>query len=280
MKPGQYTMPELPEVETVARGLRDHVAGRTITGVLVLWKKTVQAPDPAQFALALAGRTIVSAGRRGKYLLLALDNGSNMTIHLRMTGRLFILPTGTAAEPHTRIIWTLSGGHELHFVDPRKFGRVALLDSAALQSLHTRLGPEPLDDLSAEELGQRLARHRVAIKSALLNQSILAGIGNIYADEALYLAGISPKRPANSLSGEEVLRLHTAIRQILATAIDRHGTTLGDEQFKGLEGHMGENQGYLAVFRRTGQPCARCNAPVERIRLGGRSTHFCPQCQR
>lgn len=273
-------MPELPEVETVTRGLRDHVTGRTINSVLVLWNKTVEKPDAEQFAAALAGRSIVGAGRRGKYILLELDNGSRISIHLRMTGRLFILPSGSAAGPHARIIWRFSDGGELHFVDPRKFGRVALLNDAELQRLHTRLGPEPLDDLSPAALGLSLSRRKIATKSALLNQSILAGVGNIYADEALFLAAIAPQRPANSLSGEEIIRLHAALRDVLASAVDRHGTTLSDEQFKGLEGRMGENQGYLAVFRRTGQPCPRCGSPIQRIRLGGRSTHFCPQCQR
>jgi len=272
-------MPELPEVETVVRGLRRHVAGRTITGVSVGWHKTVQGHEPAAFCAVLTGRRFVSAHRRGKYIVLELDDASYITIHLRMTGRLFILPAGAAPAPHTHIIWSLDDGRELHFVDPRKFGRVALLPAAGLAALDAKLGPEPLADLTPELLAARVRRRSIAVKSALLDQSVVAGIGNIYADEALFRAAIDPRRPASSLTTGEVSALCTAMREVLAAAVERHGTTLSDEQFVGLEGRMGENQGHLAVFRRTGQACPRCGATVQRIRLGGRSTHFCANCQ-
>jgi formamidopyrimidine-DNA glycosylase len=272
-------MPELPEVETVRRGLQDHVVGRRIESVTVLWDKTIETPSAAGYVAALAGRAILAAARRGKYLVLSLDNDQYMTIHLRMTGRLFLLPAGAAARAHTRIVWSLSDGNDVHFVDPRKFGRVALLDPAGLQRLHDRLGPEPFD-IGVEDLARRLARRSPAIKTILLDQSVLAGVGNIYADEALHAAAVSPQRPARSLSDDEVRRLRAAVRDVLLSAVERHGTTLSDEQFRGLEGHIGENQGYLAVFRRTGQPCPRCGAAIQRTRLGGRSTHFCATCQR
>jgi len=273
-------MPELPEVETVVRGLRQHVVGRTIMAVQIAWHKTVQTPSPDEFTAGLVGHRLIGTSRRGKYILLEMDNDTHLSIHLRMTGRLFILPAGAAVEKHTRVVWTLDDGHELHFVDPRKFGRVALLRGADLDALHAKLGPEPLDALSPEGLARRLRRRKIAIKSALLDQAVVAGVGNIYADESLFQAGIAPQRPANSLSAEEMVRLRQALQCVLSSAIERHGTTLSDEQFRGLEGRMGQNQGFLAVFRRSGQTCPRCGATIQRIRLGGRSTHFCPHCQR
>lgn len=273
-------MPELPEVETVVRGLRQHVVGRTITAVQIGWDKTVQAPDPAAFIAGMVGRTIIAAGRRGKYILLELDNATHLSIHLRMTGRLFIEAAGAPVGKHTRLIWGMDDGREVHFVDPRKFGRVALLAASDLDALDARLGPEPLSDLTPAVLAERLRPRRMPIKQALLDQAVIAGIGNIYADEALFHAGIHPQRPANSLSGDDLTRLSDGIFHVLSTAVTRHGTTLQDEQFKGLEGRMGENQGYLAVFRRTGQECPRCGQAVQRIRLGGRSTHFCANCQK
>ncbi len=272
-------MPELPEVETVVRGLRQHVVGRTIIAVHIGWDKTVQSPAPAHFIAGMVGRTIIAAARRGKYILLELDNGTHLSIHLRMTGRLLIEYGGVPIGKHTRLIWGMDDGHALHFVDPRKFGRVALLAASDLDALHAKLGPEPLAGLTPAILAERLRPRRIPIKQALLDQAVIAGIGNIYADEALFHAGIHPQRPASSLSGDEVGRLSAGIRHVLSTAVTRHGTTLQDEQFKGLEGRMGENQGYLAVFRRTGQECPRCRHPVQRIRLGGRGTHFCANCQ-
>ena len=272
-------MPELPEVETVTRGLQAHIVGRTITGVLVAWAKTVQAPAVADFIAGLVGRRVTGAGRRGKYILLQLDDGKRLSIHLRMTGRLFVEAAGAPLGPHTRVVWSLDDGNELHFVDPRKFGRVALLADDDVAALHARLGPEPLDGLTPALLGDKLRRRSSAIKTVLLDQTVVAGIGNIYADEALFRAGIHPQRPASSLSEQEIARLTDAARSVLSSAVERHGTTLSDEQFRGLEGRMGENQGYLAVFRRTGEPCPTCGTPVGRIRLGGRSTHFCPHCQ-
>jgi formamidopyrimidine-DNA glycosylase len=272
-------MPELPEVETVRRGLAEHVVGRTIVGATVVWYKTVHPHAVDDFISRVAGRTIAAAHRRGKYILLELDNGMHMSIHLRMTGRLLVLPAGVAPGPHTRLIWSLSDGQELHFADPRKFGRVNLLDAVAMSALDAKLGPEPLAGAGPGELYLALQRRSVAIKSVLLDQSVIAGIGNIYADESLFVAGIDPRRPACSLSTEEAATLLQCVRSVLASAVDRHGTTLADEQFKGLEGRMGQNQGYLAVFRRTGEPCPRCGTAIERVRLGGRSTHFCPHCQ-
>jgi formamidopyrimidine-DNA glycosylase len=272
-------MPELPEVETIVRGLRLHVVGRTITGVAVAWAKTVQSPAAPEFVAGLAGHRVAGAGRRGKYILLLMDDGKRLSIHLRMTGRLFVKPAGTEPGPHTRVVWSLDDGYELHFDDPRKFGRVALLGDDELAALHAKLGPEPLDGLMPEALAEKLRRRPSAIKTVLLDQSVVAGIGNIYADEVLFRAGINPQRPARSLSEDEIARLTEAARYVLSSAVERHGTTLSDEQFRGLEGHMGENQGYLAVFRRTGEPCYICGTPVKRVRLGGRSTHFCPHCQ-
>jgi formamidopyrimidine-DNA glycosylase len=262
------------------RGLRRHIVGHTITAAQVAWAKTVQTESISDFIAAVIGRRIVAAERRGKYILLALDSEMHVSIHLRMTGRLFVLPSHTPPAKHTHVIWTLDDALDLHFVDQRKFGRVALLAPADVDRLNRKLGPEPLTDLTPDLLGAQVRRRSIAIKSALLDQSLVAGVGNIYADEALFAARIHPRRAANSLNDDETLHLYDALRQVLAAAVERHGTTLSDEQFKGLEGRMGENQGHLAVFRRTGQPCLCCGAPIQRLRVGGRSTHFCPSCQR
>jgi len=271
-------MPELPEVETVVAELRPHLVGRRILAADVLWPRTLAAPDQASFVERLQGRPITSLNRRGKYLLFGLDSGDFLIIHLRMTGRLEILPGNSPLRtgPHARAWFDLSGGECLVFIDARKFGRIWLVQDFA--ELLGALGPEPLDwEFDAERLAGRIRRRRVAVKTLLLDQTVLAGIGNIYADEALFLAGIHPLRTGASLSDDEIERLHAAIRQVLSEAIGQHGTTLRD--YRPPYSPEGAYRNNLRVYQQTDLPCPRCGTPIQRIRVTQRSTHFCPRCQ-
>jgi formamidopyrimidine-DNA glycosylase len=271
-------MPELPEVETVVAELRPHLVGRRILTAEVFWQRTIAAPDLPAFAARLRGTQITSLGRRGKYLLFELDSGDVLIIHLRMTGRLEIVPGDSPVRtgPHVRAWFDISGGESLVFTDARKFGRIWLAQEPA--EVLGSLGPEPLDwQFDAARLAGRIQRRRVAVKALLLDQSVVAGIGNIYADEALFLAGIHPLRPGVSLSADEIDRLHDAIRQVLREAISQQGTTLRD--YRPPYGLEGAYQHQLRVYQQTGRPCPRCGTPIERIRVTQRSTHFCPHCQ-
>jgi formamidopyrimidine-DNA glycosylase len=271
-------MPELPEVETVARGLRTSLVGRTIVGVEVRWPRSVVPPDPAAFAQRLTDRTIAGVGRRGKWVVIALNGGDKLLVHLRMSGRLVLEPEACLDDRHLRVSLFLDDGQRLRFSDPRKFGRMVLTPDP--QEVLGDLGPEPLgDDLTPERLGEMLARRRGRIKPLLLNQRFIAGLGNIYADEALWRAGVHPLRQAGTLNPAEVRRLHRAIRSVLQAAIASGGTTLPDRTYQQADGRAGEFAGRLAVYGRAGQPCSRCGATVERIRVGQRGTHFCPRCQ-
>jgi formamidopyrimidine-DNA glycosylase len=208
-------------------------------------------------------------GRRAKYLVLTLDSGESVVIHRRMSGNLRLARADEDA-PYTRVAFLLSNGRRLLFTDPRKFGRVTVVAPDELPALFSRLGPEPLDaDFTPDVLAERLGRTSRAIKVALLDQSVVAGLGNIYADEALFRARIHPLRSAASLTPEEITALHQGIQEALRTGIEHGGTTFG--RHRNLE--------HVQVYHRTGQPCLRCGAPIERIRVAQRSAHFCPQCQ-
>jgi formamidopyrimidine-DNA glycosylase len=271
-------MPELPEVETVARELRPLLTGRELAGGRVLWPRTLAEPDPAVFSARLAGQRFVDVGRRGKYLVCTLDSGDKLIIHLRMTGRLAVVPpdSPTLGGPHVRAILPLVGGDCLIFTDSRKFGRIWLVDDPA--RVVGKLGPEPLaGDFTAEALAARLRSRRTAMKALLLDQTVVAGLGNIYADEALFVAGIHPLRPAASLTDEEISRLHAAIRQVLTESIGALGTTLRD--YRPPYSPQGAYQNQLRVYQQADRPCQRCGAPIRRIRVAQRSTHFCPHCQ-
>ncbi|MGQ9667139.1 MAG: bifunctional DNA-formamidopyrimidine glycosylase/DNA-(apurinic or apyrimidinic site) lyase, partial [Anaerolineae bacterium] len=214
--------------------------------------------------------------RRGKFILFALDDGRWLLAHLRMTGGFCVFPTTTPPHAYVRVIFHLADGRDLWYVDIRKFGRLYLVDSPE-EVLHT-LGVEPLGaEFTVERLADILRRRRGHIKPLLLNQSLIAGVGNIYADEALFRAGIHPLRRACELSAEEIQRLHTAVQQVLQEAIDHRGTTL--RNYRDANGEEGENQFRLDVYRRQGEPCRRCGTPIERIVVGQRGTHFCPRCQ-
>ena len=282
-------MPELPEVETVARGLRASLVGRTIVGVEVRWARSIISSDPAAFARRLAGQAVTGVGRRGKWLVVALSGGGTLLVHLRMTGQLVLGPGGGYGESpcsdgecpddrHVRVLLFLDDGRCLRFSDTRKFGRLWLVDDPA--GVLGELGPEPLgDDFTVARLQDMLARRRGRIKPLLLNQRFLAGLGNIYTDEALWRAGIHPLRRAGTLSPAEMRRLHRAIRFVLRAAIASGGTTLPDGTYQQADGRSGEFASQLAVYGRAGQPCPRCGTAIERIRVSQRGTHFCPHCQ-
>lgn len=273
-------MPELPEVETVRAGLARLLPGATITGVrLGDYPATLDGITLEAFRAEVAGRRITSVERRAKYLLLRLEGGDAIAVHLRMTGELRVVPAGTTTGKHHRLALELDDERELRFNDVRKFGRVRLLRAADLAALHTTLGPEPLDpELTPETFGARLAGRRRPIKSLLLDQSFLAGIGNIYADEALFAARIHPLRPAGSLSEAEAERLLEAIRAALTDAIRHRGTTLRD--YRDALGQAGDNRRYLRIYPLPeGAPCPRCGEPVRRLVVGQRGTKLCPHCQ-
>jgi formamidopyrimidine-DNA glycosylase len=275
-------MPELPEVETYVRELEPELTGRTITAARVFWSRTIAEPLAEEFPDRIAGLGFDSFARRGKYMLLGMSDGSTLIVHLRMTGKLLILPADTEPQLHTHVVMELDNGQALHYNDPRKFGRIWLVPDR--MTVLSKLGPEPLnDDFGVDDFVARLAGRNAPIKALLLDQSIVAGVGNIYADESLFHARIHPARPGGSLTAEEITHLHTAVREVLTAGIIRRGSTLGGSSLQNYlrpGGLPGDFQNEFFVFRRTGQPCLVCGTPIERIVIAQRSTHFCPHCQR
>lgn len=269
-------MPELPEVETVVRGLRGAVIGRTITGFRNSWPRHIALPAPDVLRARLIGRTIRDLKRRAKYLVFDLSEDETLIIHLKMTGHLSVTPSDLPLSKHDHTVFELDNGQELRFRDARKFGKVYLTRDP--DQVLGRLGPEPLaGDFDAAALAARLAGRRRALKPLLLEQSVLAGIGNIYADEALFEARLHPTRPADSLDAVEIARLHAAIQAVLRLGIAREGASI--DSYVKPDGAKGDMQNAVQVFRRTGAPCYVCGTPIQRIVLGQRSTHFCPTCQ-
>lgn len=274
-------MPELPEVENTVRDLKPLLVGRHVLGMQILWPRLVHGKSPEAFAAELIGRQIVNTDRRGKYLLFPLDNGRTWIVHLRMTGQLHVVPAQSEVERHVHAVLELDNGQQLRYQDARKFGRFYLVEEP--EDVVARLGPEPLSEaFTPIDLFNGLQGRRTAIKSLLLDQRVLAGLGNIYADEALFRAGIDPRRPANTLTQADCNRLHTAIRQTLATAIREGGSSLGGSvltNYRRPTGVQGSFQRRHQVYHLAGKPCPICGTPIERIKLGQRSTHFCPHCQ-
>lgn len=272
-------MPELPEVETIRADLARQLAGRQFTGAEVFWERTIARPAAARFGPMLAGRRIVEIGRRGKFLVFGLDQGATLVAHLRMTGRLRLRPAGAEHGRHLRAVLYLDGGEELHFEDQRKFGRLYLVcDESELQQVLAKVGPEPLaSTFTLDELHRRLDGRRARLKPLLLDQRFLAGLGNIYADEALFRARLHPLRRSDTLVPEEVARLHEGILEALREGIRHRGTTLAS--YRDAWGTAGRNQERLLVFRQQGRPCPRCGTPIEKLRVAGRGTHVCPSCQ-
>jgi formamidopyrimidine-DNA glycosylase len=270
-------MPELPEVETVARDLRPLITGSTIVDATTLWGRTLRGITPEDFADGVAGRRIETVGRRGKQLVIDLSGGAFLTIHLKMTGQLFVVPQGRAEDPYVRLILALEDGREIRFRDIRKFGRIGLYGAADADPF-AETGPEPLSDaFTVRAFRRRLRSRKGRLKSLLLDQSFVAGVGNIYADEALWAARLHPLRTARTLRPADERRLWAALRRILAEAVIRRGSSIDD--YTAPEGD-GEMQEHLAVYQRTGEPCLRDGHPIRRIVVGGRATHFCSWCQR
>jgi formamidopyrimidine-DNA glycosylase len=271
-------VPELPEVETIVRDLRPELQGCVILSAEVYWPRTVATSTVLAFQQRIAGQRVEAVGRRGKYVTLRLCDGDWLLIHLKMTGRLEVMPEHAAPDKYVRAVLRLDDRRQLLFRDPRKFGRLHL--TCDPEGILGALGPEPLaDDFTLEAFDALLRRRRGRLKPLLLNQHFVAGLGTIYADESLFTAGLHPQRTADSLSDAEIAGLYHAIRCVLRQGVENRGTTLSDRGYRDAKGRAGGNQAYVRVYGRAGEPCTRCGAPVERIVLSGRSTHFCPQCQ-
>ena len=275
-------MPELPEVETIKRSLKPLLTGLTITGANVRLLKIVAAPaDNAAFVALLTGKKITGLSRRGKYLLFTLTAGYSLVFHLRMTGSLVYYPAAQPLEKHAHLVIELENGFHLRFMDYRQFGRVWLLATKDLAHLpgYKDLGPEPFDPVFTEAYFRKaLSQKQSRIKPLLLNQTFIAGLGNIYTDEALHRAGIEPESKAASLKAPAVKRLYQSIRAVLQEGIEHRGSSVRD-YFDG-EGQPGNYQKLLRVYGKTGQPCPSCGTAIVRKKVGGRGTFFCPHCQR
>jgi formamidopyrimidine-DNA glycosylase len=272
-------MPELPEVETIARGLREGgtprggaVIGRRIARVTVNWARHIATPAPRALKQALPGQAIQAVTRRGKYLVFHLTRGA-LLIHLKMSGDLVLAAPGAPRDPYARTIFHFDDGSELRFSDTRKFGKVFYVKQP--EDVTGPLGPEPLDPaFTAARLGRMLAGRRRLLKPLLLDQTFVAGLGNIYTDEALHLAGLHPLRRSDSLAPDEVRALWRGIRRALQTGLRHNGASI-DWAYRG-----GGFQNYFRVYGRAGEPCPRCGTPIRRIVVGQRGTHYCPGCQR
>ena len=281
-------MPELPEVETVVRDLRPQLAGRRIESVhlardpLILGR-LIRYPRPRQFASRIRGRTIRAVERRGKYIVMPLDNnGQRLVVHLGMTGHLRVWEPGEAPVKHTHFRALLDSGLELRYDDPRQFGRLLLgtqEELVAARAFPARLGPEPIrGDLTEAEFERLIRARRRSVKSALLDQTFLAGVGNIYADEACFRAGIRPSRWTHRLTVRERRALYSSIQEVLEKSIAARGSSIID--YVDAFGVRGSNQEQLLVYGRAGEACLRCGTPLQATRLAGRGTVYCRKCQR
>jgi len=281
-------MPELPEVETIVRDLRPQLAGRRIESVQLtrdpaIRGRLVRYPNPTKFIRSLRGRTIRSVERRGKYLVMPLDhNGQRLVVHLGMTGHLRVWEPEEAPVKHTHFRALLDSGLELRYDDPRQFGRLLLgtqEDLVAGRAFPAKLGPEPIHgDLTEAEFEKIVKSRRRPIKAALLDQSFLAGVGNIYADEACFRAGIRPSRWTHRLTARERRALYSSIQEVLENSIAARGSSIIN--YVDAFGLRGTNQEKLLVYGRSGEPCVKCGTPLQGTRLAGRGTVYCRKCQR
>jgi formamidopyrimidine-DNA glycosylase len=272
-------VPELPEVETVRRSLEAALVGRRIAKVThIAWMRTIAEPSPDLFRELLRDRLVTGVERRAKYLVIRLDRDEALVVHLRMTGRLTLQSPDAEPDQHTHVVLRLDDGRQIFFRDTRKFGRIWLLDAEGFEALQARLGREPLDEaLTAEEFRTLLRRRKGRLKPLLLDQKFIAGLGNIYVDEALWSAKLHPLRTVRSLDDDDIDRLYQAIRSVLEAALEHRGTSFSD--YRDALDQPGSNQHFLNVYQRAGQPCSRCGTPIERMLVAQRGTHYCPSCQ-
>ncbi len=275
-------MPELPEVETVRKGLERLVVGKTIDAVTVLWPRIIELPEVPLFQAFLSGQEIIGVQRRGKFLILKLTD-FDLVSHLRMEGKYEYFPSAQTAiqDKHTHVIFQMQDGSQLQYRDVRKFGRMALVpknQSSKYKGIQ-QLGPEPLShDFDKIAFQEALKKKTMAIKPLLLNQKIVVGLGNIYVDESLWLASIHPERLASSLTERETSLLYESIITVLGQAVEAGGTTI--RTYANALGEAGTFQVSLQVYGQTGQPCTRCQTPIQKIKVAQRGTHFCPTCQK
>jgi formamidopyrimidine-DNA glycosylase len=272
----------LPEVQTVVDDLKEAgLVGSTVTSARVYWPRTIAGLSSRAFCRRIKGERVVGLRRRAKYIVFELRNRDSLLVHLRMSGRLHLATPEEGRSKHDQVILELGRRRQLRFHDTRKFGRMYLV--ADPDRILGRLGPEPLmPAFTAKIFGERLRERQRLLKPLLLDQGFLAGLGNIYADESLWEAGLHPCRVASSLSEREIKALHRAIRKVLRQGIENFGTTLGDgkSHFSSVARRTGRNRQQLKVYHRTDLPCPRCQSPIQRHLVGQRSTHLCPTCQK
>lgn len=274
-------MPELPEVETVKRTLEGKILGLSFGTVKILMPKIVRTPSADDFTKLIPGKKVLKLGRRGKYILIHLSDDFTMVIHLRMTGQLIYCAPDRERTKHTHLIFNLDNGMELRYLDIRQFGQVSLIPTAELQAFPGlgSLGPEPLEDeFTREFFKKELRNRRTKIKALLLDQTFLAGLGNIYVDEALHKAKIHPERLACTLNAREVSLLFQAIRDVLSEGIEHRGTSIKD--YVDVEGQAGGFQNRLQAYGRENKPCSHCGDLIARKKVAGRSSFYCPSCQK
>jgi formamidopyrimidine-DNA glycosylase len=272
-------MPELPEVETIRRDLEKKVKGKKIKEVIIKERKLIKSPSPEKFKKGLEGRKFNAFERRGKFLIISLDSGKKLVIHLKLTGVLIHCPESTPLLNYTRIIFLFSDKTHLRFNDLRKFGELHLVENEKEVKGIKKLGPEPLGkEFSLSLFQEMLSQKKTKIKPLLMDQKFLAGVGNIYASESLYKAKIHPQRVAFTLTKEEVGKLYKSLQEILKEAIKYRGTSV--DSYRDVEGKKGDYAARLKVYGREGKPCYNCGKPIRRIELGGRGTFFCPNCQK
>ncbi len=274
-------MPELPEVQTVVNDLiAADLVGESIAGGQVYWPKTIATPSVTRFMRRIKGAVIEQISRRAKYIVIGLSTSETLLIHLRMTGHLYFYGPEHRPQKHEQVVFTLQSGRRLIFYDPRKFGRINLTSTP--ETILDRLGPEPLSaGFTTAVLARRLGAHKRMLKPLLLDQHFIAGLGNIYVDEALWESHLHPLRRSHTLEPKEIATLYRSIRKVLRKGLKNGGTTLGrgGTTFYSASGKKGRNRQALKVFRRKGESCPRCNTTIERLQVGQRSTFICNRCQ-